>query len=186
MNTKSHPGWLLLAPFAMAWLSASELDPGFGTNGVASTAIGIYGANGRKTALQSDNKIVAVGYTMSGMDNRFLIMRFHPDGALDTSFGAAGTGIVVEHFTANTTEDAYSVLVLPDDSIAVVGRGIKPDGNATLAQLKLTASGLPDTTFNGTGIFTTSFGDYPSPAATRTPRTKWSRTAGPSACCWHI
>jgi uncharacterized delta-60 repeat protein len=106
-------------------------------------------------ALQSDNKIIAVGSTYP---NRFLIMRFDPDGAVDTSFGASGTGIVEEHFTPNTYEDAYSVLVLPDDSMVVVGRGVKSDGYDTLSMLKLTSGGLLDTNFNGTGKVTMNIG----------------------------
>jgi uncharacterized delta-60 repeat protein len=153
--------WYLWDVMLLRYLPNGSLDTDFGTNGVV-----IMDLNGNgnipegfnDVALQSDNKIVAVGYTMSGMDNRFLIMRFHPDGTIDTSFGAAGTGIIVEHFAANTLEDAYSLLVMPDDSIAVVGRGIKPDGNATLSLLKLTASGRLDTTFNSTGKLTMSVG----------------------------
>jgi uncharacterized delta-60 repeat protein len=144
--------------------SSGNLDPGFGTGGKV-----VIDLDGKGTtpegfndvAFQSDGKIIGVGYTYPG-NNRFLIMRFNTDGSLDTSFGAAGTGVVVEHFSIATLEDAYSVHVLPDDSMVVAGRGVKPDGNPAVTLLKLTASGRLDTSFNGSGKVGMSVGPVSS------------------------
>ncbi|MGC9452136.1 MAG: delta-60 repeat domain-containing protein [Oceanipulchritudo sp.] len=153
----------------LRYLPDGQLDTSFGEGGKV-----IHDINGagnqpegfNDVALQSDGKIIAVGYSRPG-DNRFLVARFNIDGTLDTTFGAAGTGLVVEHFSINALEDAYSVAVLPDDSLVVAGRGVKGDGNNSLCLLKLTADGQLDTTFNSTGKLATTVGysSYGSVAA---------------------
>lgn len=145
--------WYMWDLLLLRYEADGSLDTSFGNAGQVIVDIN---GNGNTpegfndVALQSDNKIIGVGYTYPG-NNRFLVARFNTDGSLDSGFGSAGTGMVIEHFSANTLEDAYSVAILPDDSLVVVGRGIKPDGNATTSILKLTANGLLDTSFNGSG-----------------------------------
>jgi uncharacterized delta-60 repeat protein len=128
------------------------LDPAFGTNGKVEIDVANGGTANEiyKIALQSDGKIVAVGYTMSGYDNRFLIMRFNSNGTLDTTFNS--TGYRIEHFSENTYELAKAVAIQPDGKIVVAGYGIRPsDGKSTISILRLTSAGLLDSTFSSDG-----------------------------------
>lgn len=152
--------WYMWDLLLLRYNADGSVDTDFGTNGQV-----VIDLNGKgnvpegfnRIALQSDNKIIAVGYTYPA-NNRFLVMRFNTDGSPDTTFGPSGTGMLIEHFSVNTLEDAYSVVILPDDSVVVAGRGIKSDGFGTVSILKLTSEGLLDTTFNGSGKIATSVG----------------------------
>ena len=72
--------------------SDGSLDARFGTGGIASTPIesGTVAfppdaSNPGSAALQSDGKILVLGYS-----GRCVLARFNPNGTLDGSFGAAG------------------------------------------------------------------------------------------------
>ncbi len=128
--------------------TAGVLDPEFGNAGVIIIDLG--GSQSlRDIAFQSDGKIIAVGETIVGGNNRFLVMRLTTAGVLDTSFGT--NGAVIESFSVNTVQFARSVALLNDDSIIVAGTGITPAGVGTISMLKLTANGALDTSFNSSG-----------------------------------
>ena len=75
----------------------------------STTGAGLYGM-----ALQSDGKIVAVGY--SGSD--FLLIRLNSNGTLDTSFD--GDGLRTQNFGA--TDVAHAVAIQSDGKIVAVGK----------------------------------------------------------------
>src|SRR2546426_10483842 len=103
-NTKTYrvistPVLTLLAMlFFSATISAApgDLDPTFGNGGIAiadrgNTPIIFYTAGAM--AIQPDGKIVVVGEGTTGGYWDSAVVRFKPDGSLDSSFG--GTGGVV-------------------------------------------------------------------------------------------
>ncbi len=45
---------------------------------------------GQSMAIQSDGKIVVVGYSTAGGTDDFAMARYNADGTLDASFGGAG------------------------------------------------------------------------------------------------
>jgi len=47
----------------------------------------------RDVALQHDGKIVVTGYMTNGSNNDLMVLRFDPNGNLDTAFGIDGTYI---------------------------------------------------------------------------------------------
>ena len=156
--------WYMWDVLLVRYNTDGSIDAGFGSNG--KVIIDIMGTGSipeglNDLALQSDNKIIGVGY-YSGGNNNFLIMRFNTDGSLDTTFGAEGTGYIRQTFSSMALQDAYSVLVLEDDSILVAGRGVQSDGNDTICMLKLTANGQLDSSFNGTGKLTLRVGSESS------------------------
>lgn len=152
-NTTDNLGW---DAALIRYNTDGTLDTAFDSSGKVVVDLGSVEAI-NDIALQSNGKIVAVGTTLSGGNNRFLVMRFNADGSLDTNFGTSG--YLVEHFTENTLEDAYSVAILDDDSLIVAGRGIKPDGYSSISLLKLTAGGALDTGFSGDGRLAVTFGN---------------------------
>jgi uncharacterized delta-60 repeat protein len=106
-------------------------------------------------AIQPDGRIVTGGYfrqsffSSSGADAK--VMRFYPNGALDSSFGSSGRVIIS---SPTIGEAVNAVAILPDGRIIAAGYS----GQDFLV-MRFNASGTPDTTFGGgTGRVTTPMG----------------------------
>jgi uncharacterized delta-60 repeat protein len=72
-------------------------------------------------AIESDGKLVVAGWAYEGNSSagNFAVLRYQPDGALDTTFG--GTGIVLTPVAQGTKPDqASAVLLQTDDRIPAV------------------------------------------------------------------
>jgi uncharacterized delta-60 repeat protein len=129
--------------------SDGQLDPAFGTGGTVTVDFG-GGDTGRVITLQSDGKIVAGGAT----DTDFDAARLNPDGSLDATFGAGGK--VTLDF--GRTASLNAVVLQPDGMIVFAGSaGTVPTGS-DMAVARLTADGLPDTSFGNGGRVTVDFG----------------------------
>lgn len=91
-------------------------------------------------AIQSDDKIIAVGFA----SGNFLVIRYNADGTIDTSFGG-GDGIVATDFSGN--EDiAYDVKIQSDGKILVTGPTIS-GLTASMALVRYLSNGDLDTSF---------------------------------------
>jgi uncharacterized delta-60 repeat protein len=138
-----------------------SLDTSFGSGGKVTTNFGHTGI-AKAVALQPDGKIVVAGQLGEfGLDNRpdlpdFLIARYNPDGSLDTTF--SGDGWAQTDFFGSG--DAASDLVLQGNKILVSGVADagSTNGGYNFALARYTASGNPDSTFDGDGKLTTDFG----------------------------
>jgi uncharacterized delta-60 repeat protein len=148
-------GGLLLARFNVD----GSLDTSFGPIGYVSTAFnGVFGEEARDVAVQSDGKILVVGYTRSSpavLDYDFAIARYNPNGTRDATFGSGG--LVTVNFyeiEGNRSADrAQRVAIHPDGRIVVGGHMTLADSNGILrtsfALLRLNADGSPDNSFGG-------------------------------------
>jgi len=100
-------------------------DTGFGGgDGKVTTDIGFSDEGANAVALQSDGKIVVVGTTWDGSGSQwghFSLVRYHPDGSLDLTFGG-GDGIVVTHNLGTGWVGANTVAIQSDGKIVVAGR----------------------------------------------------------------
>jgi uncharacterized delta-60 repeat protein len=134
--------------FAAAQPAAGSLDPTFGVGGKVLTNLGT-GANGQQiqaapsdAVLQSNGDIVVSG--------NFGLVRYLPDGALDTSFGTGG--LVRPSFPVNALN------IQPNGDVVAVGTG---QGNSastgTFNVDRFTASGALDPAFGTGGTVTTTF-----------------------------
>ena len=101
-----------------------------GTNMAFAIAIGI------------DGKIVVGG---RGPANGLVVVRYNPDGSLDTTFDGDGKLTTTQFGAAN------AVLVQPDGKIIVAGVR-SAGGSPDYATLRLNVDGALDTSFNGTGV----------------------------------
>jgi len=94
----------------------------------------------------SDGKLVAVGYYSNGGDIDGLIVKFSPNGILDSSFSSDG---IYEFQVASSDERFYDVAIDANGTIYAVGESNKDmlavalDNNATLAE-----------SWNSTGVLT--------------------------------
>jgi uncharacterized delta-60 repeat protein len=68
--------------------AAGSLDPTFGTGGKVTTDLGGTDDRGNAVVLQADGKIVVAGGFHGPGD--FALVRYNPDGSLDTSFDGDG------------------------------------------------------------------------------------------------
>src|SRR5438094_207829 len=84
---------LCLAGPQTAAAADGDLDPGFGTGGKVMTDFNNSTDIANAVAVQPDGKYVVVGTTYTNNDytgEDFALARYHPNGALDTSFGVQG------------------------------------------------------------------------------------------------
>jgi uncharacterized delta-60 repeat protein len=103
-----------------ACAAPGDLDPTFGTNGKVTTDFSGNVDLGNAAAVQSDGKIVVVGFTRAGSNTAtedFAIVRYNPDGSLDSTFGTGGK------VTTNFQQDdrAKAVAIRSDGKIIVAG-----------------------------------------------------------------
>lgn len=150
-----------ITQFAIARLLADgSLDTSFGTTGIVTTAIGTFEAEMYALALQTDGKIVAVGYAWNALvtPNRdFAIVRYLANGELDTSFGTGGTGYLIQATTTTASEDfATGVVIQGDGKIIVGGTRYPATGASSFALMRFTAAGVLDSTFGTGGRLTTT------------------------------
>jgi len=97
--------------------SDGTLDTTFGGDGIVITPLTPKGDSASDLAIQTDMKIVVAGQSgVLGTNTMFAVIRYQPDGTLDTTFG--GDGRVTTDFTPNA--DFASGLVLQTDGKIVV------------------------------------------------------------------
>ena len=147
---------LFLALPAMTLAAPGDLDLSFGSGGKVVTrgggfpGFGLSGAYAM--AIQSDGKIVVAGEGTAGSGTwDFAVARFNTNGSFDTSFG--GTGIVITP-VGNSQDRAFSVAIQADGKIVAAGYSY----NDGIGVVRYNPNGSLDTSFNGTGKVTTSFG----------------------------
>jgi uncharacterized delta-60 repeat protein len=112
--------------FALArYNTDGSLDTSFDSDGKLTTAFGTGHDAAHAIAIQSDGKIVAVGYSANGTDDDFALARYNTDGSLDTSFGTDGkltTAIGAGH------DDANAIAIQSDGKIVAAGYSL--NGNS--------------------------------------------------------
>lgn len=131
-----------------------SLDASFGVGGRVTTDM----VSGQQeealgVAIQSDGKIVVVGYTRPGLGHNIALARYNADGSLDTGFGSGGKlalpGALVGEGLA-LQRDGKLVLV----GSVNVGSGVT--ASTDFALMRLNSNGSPDDTFGSAGTVTTA------------------------------
>jgi uncharacterized delta-60 repeat protein len=128
-----------------------SLDTGFDGDGKVTTPFPLattsLARGATDVALQSDGKLVVVGYS----GNEYAMARYNPNGSLDTSFNGDG-------WRSNTVSDGFfldSVAIQSDGKIVAVGQG------GTLVNLyRFNADGSVDNSFDSDGKQTVDFGGF--------------------------
>jgi uncharacterized delta-60 repeat protein len=109
-----------LAPLR-ARAAAGDLDTSFGVGGKVVTDVPGYTSEfGTDVAVQPDGKILVAGYAVSSTNGTsdFAVLRYNPDGSLDTSFGIDGK--VFTDFS-NSSDVAFAIALQVDGRIIVGG-----------------------------------------------------------------
>jgi uncharacterized delta-60 repeat protein len=147
-----------------------SFDTSFGTGGSVATPFnGVFGEEARDLALQSDGRILVVGYTRANptiLNYDFAIRRFEANGAVDTSFGNGGL-VTLDFF--GQVDNAHRIALLPDGRIVVGGHAGILSGTGNLrhsfAVARFNPDGSPDTTFVDQVGHTTAVGGVSLPTA---------------------
>ena len=131
------------------------LDTAFGTNGTVLYNGGDYD-RGYGIDVDSQGNILATGHVTQAnakeTDYDIPVIRFDPNGVLDTDFGDNG----IELFDGGTHEECYDLIVQNDDTILIAGHsGITASGISdwSLVVLKYAQNGTLDTTFGTNGVY---------------------------------
>lgn len=136
----------IAAPAAHA--AAGDLDPGFGTGGLARLGADTRSAQS-SPVVQADGKVVVAGYedTPSG---RLFLARLTPSGQTDPSFGSGGRVLVGD----STAYRSAALTQAPDGKLVLVSG--QSGGKAVIS--RFSASGALDSTWNAGGKVSVSLG----------------------------
>lgn len=146
--------------------AAGDVDSSFtSADGRVLTRVGSFGDGARKVLLQPDGKIVLIGKgTAVNSFGDFTVVRYYPDGSLDTTFDGDG-----KVSTTIGVQDSYSIsgALQPDGKIIVVGeaRGSNTSGS-DFGIIRYNSDGSLDQTFGIGGKVITSFTDNSTDYAT--------------------
>ena len=137
--------------FALTRYAANgRLDLTFDSDGKVTTDLGSNFDDARALLLQADGKIIAAGRTSNGSDYDFAVVRYKPDGSLDTSFAGGGAA-----FTPVGSGNDYVAAAAqqPDGKFIVAGESQEGATPVTreFAFVRYTADGSLDSTFGAAG-----------------------------------
>jgi uncharacterized delta-60 repeat protein len=141
--------------------AGGTLDTSFGNNGTVLTTIaarsGYFApSHDVNVAVDGNGRIVVSANTVYP-NYDFLVARFNSNGSLDTTFGAAHTGVVTTDLASGSNDQAYALALQSDGKIVVAGTAI-PNAStlvaAPLAVVRYNPDGSLDTTFDQDGIVT--------------------------------
>jgi uncharacterized delta-60 repeat protein len=125
-----------------------SLDTTFGTGGKVVTDIeGYYSERCEAVTILDDEKILVAGYAQHFSNDQpyFLLVRYHPDGSIDSTFGENGRAI-------GSVGEAYAMALQPDGKIVLGGRI-----DFSFALERYTPDGEADPSFGVNGTVTTPF-----------------------------
>lgn len=123
-------------------------DPGFGTGGIVLTAIGSSTDEAMAVTIQPDGYILVAGNSFTGGSSAFAVVRYKPDGNVDTDFGVNGK---VTAMPGITTNSVTSISLQNDLKILVAGTAYTGT-NTDIAVVRYLPDGTPDIGFNGDGV----------------------------------
>lgn len=129
---------------------AGTLDTCFGTNGKVTTQVSAGTDVARSVVVQLDGKIVVAGFTDWYGSPDFAVVRYNPDGSLDTSFD--GDGKVTTDFSGHS-DFGRSVKLQRDGKIVLAGTS-----DQFYAVARYNPDGSLDNSFDGDGKVLTDIG----------------------------
>ena len=138
--------------FALARHNADgTLDLTFGGDGKVTTDITPKNDGANSMTIDGNGRIVAAGIVgLGGSDPKFALVRYNPDGSLDTSFN--GDGKVVTNFSRHY-DSARAVVIDPNGKIVVAGT-VNWGPNPNFGVARYQPDGSLDTSFSGDGKVT--------------------------------
>ncbi len=139
------------------YLPGGGPDPSFSGDGKLTTPIGDSSDGAAALAIDAKGRIVVAGSSFNGADNDFALVRYLPNGKLDTSFSGDG-----KLTTPIGSSDDYATALAIDAKGRIVVAGFSYKGTGDdFAVARYLPSGKLDTAFSRDGKLTTPIGsDY--------------------------
>jgi uncharacterized delta-60 repeat protein len=134
-------------------MADGDLDPMFGTAGIATTDFTGSEDIGSSVAIQTDGKIVVAGLQSVAGTPHFGLARYNTNGSLDTTFNGNGKVSTPIGFTSG----ARALAIQTDGKIVVAGTTDAGINDSDFAIVRYNANGSIDTTFAINGIAKTRF-----------------------------
>ncbi|HLM03079.1 MAG TPA: FG-GAP-like repeat-containing protein [Pyrinomonadaceae bacterium] len=107
--------------------------------------------------VQPDGKILVAGYAFdSQLGDSLVIVRYNPNGTLDSGFANGGV-FRYEHGNVYSTDKLYGIALQPDGKIVGVGRVTVGNGDPAFVVIRLNPNGTFDSTFDTDGIVVKNF-----------------------------
>ena len=107
------------AMFVMKCHADGQRDTTFGTDGLASTAMGLPdGAFGNALVVEPSGNVVAAGRTSGNMNYAWALVRFRPDGTLDSAFGTGGIATV---YPGGKSGQIFALTLQADGALMAAG-----------------------------------------------------------------
>jgi uncharacterized delta-60 repeat protein len=131
-----------------------SLDNTFDNDGIVTTDFVNGYDYGNSAVIQSDGKIVVAGFSNTGSNNDFALIRYNTDGSLDITFyndGKVTTAI-------GTSYDIGSSAAIQSDGKIVVAGYSNNGSNDDFALVRYNTDGSLDNTFDSDGKVTTAIG----------------------------
>ncbi len=133
------------------------LDETFSDDGIVTTSPGNKDVTINAIARDTDGKIILGGFIgTSPSNNNFTLIRYLPDGRLDSVFG--DNGIFISPFTTQNNQ-ANALLIQPDHKIIAAGTATI-GGLERFAMARYDVNGIPDLTFGDQGKVNTVIGNF--------------------------
>lgn len=133
----------------------------FGNNGLVITDLNNQSSDvALKVAIQNDGKILVAGRSHAGStyeNYHIAVVRYNPDGTLDTSFGSQGK-VLYPYATSDDYSYEISMAIQADGKIVVTGTCCANSYDLILT-VRFTSTGQTDLTFGINGSVITSFGE---------------------------
>lgn len=138
--------------------SNGTLDTRFSGDGKLTTDFRGFTDQGASVALQQDGKIVVAGSSNNGHDDDFALVRYNPDGSLDSHFGQGGK--LGTDFSGGS-DFANHVQVLANGKLMVLGSSASTVGQGfDFALARYNSDGSLDSSFSGDGKLTTDLSGW--------------------------
>jgi len=139
---------LFFGTTAAIFAADGKLDLSFDGDGIVSTDNAHANEGITDLQVQSDGKIIAVGYSgeTSSSTLRTVIVRYNPNGSIDSTFGTSGKVFIQSVFPSE-------LVLQPTGKIFFVGSS-RASSNGDFYAARLNFDGSFDTTFNGSGAVT--------------------------------
>jgi uncharacterized delta-60 repeat protein len=140
---------LLLASSASA--ASSDLDPTFGSGGIAKNALGFGSDSASGVVVQPDGKVVVVGASQTDdfLDDQFVFSRYLDNGSLDPTFGIGGQAFV--EYSSDELQP-LDIALQPDGKILATGYR-ESGGDYDMVVVRINSNGTLDAGFRGGGKF---------------------------------
>jgi len=137
-----------------AYNADGSLDSSFGINGKVTTDFGLNDL-GNALILQPDGKLILAGSVLdSKLSKDFALVRYNPDGSLDSGFGVGGK-VITDFF--KSSDEVSSIVLRSDGSILAAGFADGGSSGRDFAVARYDSHGILDTTFGVGGKATVDF-----------------------------